>query len=102
MALLLVSQGKCLLRAGQAARARTSLERALSIAAAHEDDMELSQVAELRFALAQALWPAPGERKRAVELAARARDGFKEEGGRYRKDAAEVAAWLETHHAGGP
>jgi len=102
MALLLGSQGRCLLRAGQTARARASLERAVSIAAAREADLEPSEAAAVQFALAQALWHAPADRKRAVELATQARGGFSKEGGRYRKDAAEVTAWLEAHPGGGP
>ena len=75
-----------------AERARPPLERALTLAEAQPDPAEL---AEVRFLLAQALWGV-GEPKRALALAAQARDGFAKGGAPVRSNLDEVVAWLNA------
>ena len=65
----LMDLGRLKLAAGATREARELLERAISIL--EKRDAELT--AEAEFALAQAVWASPGERRRAVDLARRAR-----------------------------
>ena len=103
MAIALGMLGRCSLRVAQPVKARAPLEQALSITRARPDDMDGPDIAEVEFALAQALWSAPAERKRAVELVTEARDQFTRAGGRHVKEAARVEAWMKDHRApGGP
>ena len=65
----LMDLGRLKLAAGATREARELLERAIAIL--EKRDAELT--AEAEFALAQAVWASPGERRRAVDLARRAR-----------------------------
>jgi serine/threonine-protein kinase len=77
-------------------RARVPLERALAIREAQPaDGLEL---ADIRFSLAQALWPS-GERDRAVDLATRARDAYARAGATRSEELGETTAWMARHHA---
>lgn len=80
---------------GAPARALEPLERALKLRL--EKNAAPTDVGETRFVLARALWDSRRDRRRAVELARRARDDF-----RSGKDAgvagvAEIDAWLAKH-----
>ncbi|MCU1279871.1 MAG: hypothetical protein JWM53_3417, partial [bacterium] len=76
------------------AKARTTLERALAIAQTQPGDG--SEVAEVRFALAQALW-LDGKRPEAHALATQAQSVFAGAGATQRKQLAEANAWLARH-----
>jgi len=65
----LMDLGRLKLAAGSTREARDLLERAIAIL--EKRDAELT--AEAQFALAQALWASPAERRRAIELGRRAR-----------------------------
>jgi tetratricopeptide (TPR) repeat protein len=65
----LMELGRLKLAAGAARDARGLLERAIAILG--ERDAEVA--AEAEFALAQAMWTSPGDRRRAVERARHAR-----------------------------
>jgi serine/threonine protein kinase/tetratricopeptide (TPR) repeat protein len=86
--------GSVLLEAGRTREARVQLERAL---AAHEaSPTPADLLGENRFALAQALWPTPPERKRSRRLAEQALADFGTiPGGAARATA--VRRWLEAH-----
>jgi serine/threonine protein kinase/Tfp pilus assembly protein PilF len=85
--------GRVELDAHNPAGARAPLEQGLAIAQAQpEDGRELAQV---KVALAEALWPA--DRKRSHDLAAQARDALSKLGPRAHRDLAEVTAWLAKH-----
>ncbi|RMG97526.1 MAG: serine/threonine protein kinase [Deltaproteobacteria bacterium] len=51
-------------------------------------------LAEARFVLARALWAADRDQARALELAAKARDAYREAGKAREKELGEVEAWL--------
>jgi serine/threonine protein kinase/tetratricopeptide (TPR) repeat protein len=75
------------------AAATPPLERALIIRQTEPDDgVELALV---RFALAEALWPS--DRPRALALAVQARDAFVQGGTRLRSSLTEATAWLAHH-----
>jgi tetratricopeptide (TPR) repeat protein len=82
--------GMDLLGLGRPDEAVPHLERGLALREAHEADA--AELAEMRFALAQALWAQGRERVRAVRLAELARDDF---GGR-EAERHEVEQWLAT------
>jgi tetratricopeptide (TPR) repeat protein len=65
----LMDLGRLKLAAGATHEARDLLERAIAILEKRDADL----AAEAQFALAQALWTSPGERRRALELARHAR-----------------------------
>jgi serine/threonine protein kinase/Tfp pilus assembly protein PilF len=74
--------------------AKATLERALAIREAEPGDgLEL---ADIRFALAQALWQLD-DRARAVGLATQARDAFAKAGASKAEAVAEAVAWLSRH-----
>jgi len=102
MAVTLGALGKCFLHAGRPGQARAPLEQALSIANAHAGDMERAAIAEVELLLGQALWSAPADRKRALELADSARDRYAAAGGRHLKAAARADAWMKGHAPRGP
>ena len=80
-------------RLGRAASAPPLLERALRIVEAQQLDPGI--VARTRFALAQALWDAGGDRRRALLLARQARGDFVPLPGEGDKVAlAEIEQWL--------
>lgn len=87
----LTSLGACHVELGTMAQARSALERALTIRIEKNTDPLL--MAETQFALAQALWPQPAQRRRALELAEAARTSFA--GGLdHAKQRDEVESWL--------
>jgi len=83
--------GIVLLDAKQPRDASAMFERALRLGAS--DPSDLYYIAMLD---ARALWAA-GNKKRAVELARKARDGFTELGKDHADQAKEAAAWLTEH-----
>jgi hypothetical protein len=89
----LTGLGRALLALGHPRDARAPLERALHIRE-HGEPRPVER-AETEFALAQALW-ADGERRRARDLAASARDEFARVSPA-RRQRAEVASWILSH-----
>lgn len=79
-------------RLGHPERALEPLERALKIVEAQE--LEPGAVARTRFALAQALWDAGGDRSRALRLADQAREDFLSQGEEDKTALEEVLRWL--------
>ncbi|MBL9101965.1 MAG: serine/threonine protein kinase [Myxococcales bacterium] len=73
--------------ASLAARALEILERS---------DGPAEELARCRFTLAEALWPAPADRERALALARAARDGYVALPGSEAR-VAEITAWLAAH-----
>jgi tetratricopeptide (TPR) repeat protein len=73
-----------------------TLEHALRAREAHEPDPRL--VAETRFAMAQALWTADSDRKRAVGLATKAAAAYARENDT--ANARTVTTWLGEHATG--
>jgi len=69
--------------------AQTDLEQALTLLA----DADAERTAEVRFALARALWAAPRERARAAALARKARDALGTTASAKRR-VAEIDVWL--------
>ena len=90
----LLSIGRVELGRHAAGRAKAPLERALAIRTAQPDDG--IELADVRFALAQATWSL-GDVARARTLAAQARDAYVRIGPARRAALAEVAAWLGRH-----
>jgi tetratricopeptide (TPR) repeat protein len=71
------------------------LERALLIYEKEDpDDSTAGNLPSARFSLARALWETGKDRRRAVELATQAQDGY---GIGFRIQRAEVEAWLAKH-----
>ncbi len=96
LAFPLTSLGACHVEMGTVAKARPMLERALTIRVESATDSVLS--AETRFALAQALWPQPASRSRALQLAEVARTAFSATGN-HKEQVAEVETWFaEVNH----
>lgn len=93
LAFALTGMGQVELGRGSPARALPLLERALKIRELQSGDT--SALADTRFTLARALWAAGGDRKRAKDLAMKAREGFAATPQRSKKALAEVDAWLE-------
>jgi tetratricopeptide (TPR) repeat protein/predicted Ser/Thr protein kinase len=95
----LLGMGLVELSRNAAARAKPPLERALAIREAQPGDG--AELAEVRFALARALWDDPhssaADRKRARELAVLARDAYDHQGGTLRRPLGQVNAWLARH-----
>jgi len=91
----LTGLGQALVALGRQAEARAPLERALRLREAH--DLDPALLADTRFALAQALWPA-GDRRRAVSLAAMARGAYAPTA-TGRNAEKQVDAWLAGHRA---
>jgi tetratricopeptide (TPR) repeat protein len=89
----LLGRGRVELERGAPAAARAPLERALVIAEAQPGDGR--ELNEVRGALAQALWP--GDRARALALAAKARDGLAKVGPRAHRRCVEIESWLAQH-----
>jgi eukaryotic-like serine/threonine-protein kinase len=75
-------------------RAAPLLERALAIR--ERRGAQPSNLAEVRFALARSLWGAPSTRRRALDLARAARDGYAGAVGQ-EKVAHTVATWVARH-----
>ena len=90
---VLAAIGECHLRAQHPGQARPPLERAFANCASNCGAPR--DRARIEFALAQALWPVKGERKRASELAAAARARWVKVGGRSAEQIARVDLWLQ-------
>ncbi len=71
------------------------LTRALGLREKQPGDA--AELAETRFALAQALWSRVDRRAQARDLATQARDGYASRGEVYAEDTQRVAHWLQTH-----
>jgi eukaryotic-like serine/threonine-protein kinase len=82
-------------RLGRPTRALGLLERALKIMESQE--LEAGLVAQTRFALAQTLWEAGGDRDRALRLARQAHDSFVLLGDQERVALEEVRRWLSRN-----
>jgi tetratricopeptide (TPR) repeat protein len=95
VAYALTGLGDCYLVAGELDKAIEHLERALRIR--EQTGAGVWSMAETRFALAEALWDAGRNRKRAIELARKARDGYAAEGEKAAKDLSIVEGWLEEY-----
>ena len=87
MAAVLFSQGELALARSRPTRSVELIERALSLGMRDRES-------EFQFGLARALWSraAPGDRARAIAVAARARDGFAEQSNE--REQAAATAWL--------
>jgi tetratricopeptide (TPR) repeat protein len=95
----LTGEGLDLLLLGRPAEAIAPLERAAAIRAHARLP---PAVAETAFALSRALWDGGGDRKRALALAGAAREGYagvarRYDSALYRREAAEVEAWIGAH-----
>jgi tRNA A-37 threonylcarbamoyl transferase component Bud32 len=92
--------GQVTLAEHKPADAQALLERAWEFRSTHTADAGIRE--QTAFSLAQAMWEAaPADRKRALELAAEAREGY----AAIPDMASEMALidrWLATHHAGHP
>ena len=87
----LLGEGECYRAMKRPAQAIAPLERALKSSATRPKDPLLAQI---RFALADALWDATRNRKRTLDLAREAREGYRAADD---KDAlAEVDKWLSV------
>jgi tetratricopeptide (TPR) repeat protein len=84
--------GRIELKRGRPAAAIAELERSLSIEQSAKAG-PASDLAEVKFVLAQALWQAHGDRPRALTLAREARSGYASEP-RLQASLAEVDTWL--------
>jgi len=89
----LTGLGRALLALGHPRDARAPLERALRIR--EQGEPRPVERAETEFALAQALW-AEGQRRRARDLAAAARDEYARVTPA-RRQLAEVVTWITSH-----
>jgi len=98
VAFALTGIGDSYLALGQPDEAVEPLERALRIR--EKANVGGADMAETRFALAEALWDARRDRKRAVELAKLARDGYASEGTKSSKDRGIVERWLGRNGRG--
>ncbi len=84
--------GEAHLGAGDPEHARDALERAIALR--EQSDVDPTELARTRFALARALGLRGPARKRAMTLATAARDAYAAAGSHHSEDAARVAAWL--------
>jgi eukaryotic-like serine/threonine-protein kinase len=88
LAWALTGLGRALLGRRQPANAVAPLEEALAIRV--ENHVPSAQLGETRFELARVLWSRPEDRRRAIELAARAKIDYGDD----EKTVAEISAWL--------
>jgi tetratricopeptide (TPR) repeat protein len=88
---VLVGVGRARMRAGNAAGAVAPLERAVKLGESRAGDPR--DLADARFALAQALWASPASRDRAKKLARDARATY-EKASWFKDRFAAVDAWL--------
>jgi tetratricopeptide (TPR) repeat protein len=95
VAYALTGIGDCYLALGNLDDAVEPLERALRIR--EKAGVGGAAMAETRFALAEVLWDSRRDRKRAVELAKLAREGYATEGDKSTKDLGIVDRWLERN-----
>ena len=89
--------GKALLAAGRGPEAIPQFERWLAQRIAERSALDWQ--AEAGFWLAQALWTRPTDRRRALAVAADARSRYREAGGGFASELAEVEAWLAARGA---
>jgi len=92
VASLLMKIGGAALGASDTRKSISALERALSIREKHPE--HATDLAETRFALAKALKKSGGDKKRAMTLAANAREAYVAAGDNYKKNVAEVDEWI--------
>jgi tetratricopeptide (TPR) repeat protein len=88
--------GRIELKRGHPIAAVAPLERALAIEQSAGKGGPASDLAQVRFTLAQALWDTHSDRQRAVTLAREARAVYATEP-RFNQDLAETDAWLAAH-----
>ncbi len=101
VAVPLLGIGRAELLGGHAVDAVAPLERALGLLE-HEREGDPTR-ADVRAALARALWKSGKDRARAKELAARAREAYVAIGGEREPELAELEAWLrDTASKGAP
>jgi hypothetical protein len=81
-------------RTGDVAGAVAVLERALALPGVVDGDPEI--LAEVRLALARALWASGSDRDRALELARLAREGYVALGESKLERVSEVDEWLAS------
>jgi tetratricopeptide (TPR) repeat protein len=94
-ALALAHLSEAYLAKGRARDALPLLTRAVAVMESHQ--VVLGDRAELRFALARALWTTGSDRKRALTLAADARDDFAAVGAGRKDDLERLDEWLAGH-----
>jgi tRNA A-37 threonylcarbamoyl transferase component Bud32/tetratricopeptide (TPR) repeat protein len=87
--------GTCLMDLGRPKDAATRFERALE--SRRKMGARSGTIAEVAFALAEALWTLPPERRQARELAEQALALYREEGAVSAANAQRVAEWLAAH-----
>jgi len=92
VSLPLLLEGKARLAAGVPAQAIAPLERSLAICEAAA--VSPQQKGDVSFTLARALVASGRDRKRALDLARRAKDLYREQGKGYEDKLGEVDAWL--------
>jgi tetratricopeptide (TPR) repeat protein/tRNA A-37 threonylcarbamoyl transferase component Bud32 len=80
---------------GQSDQAAALLGRALAIA--EPGKTPYADLAAARFALARALWVAGADHERARSLAGAARDGYRSDSWRDRRERRAIDAWLARH-----
>jgi tetratricopeptide (TPR) repeat protein len=90
----LLGIGRVELGRHNATSAKAPLERALAILEAQPGDG--SDLADVRFALAQAMW-LTGDQQKAHSLATQAHAAFAKAGPSKQKPLAEATAWMERH-----
>jgi len=84
--------GEAQLGLGKPESARPLLERACDIGSS--GSMDPADLAEWRFALAKALWPAHSDRNRAMDLAQQALEGLAQLTPNHARERREVTTWL--------
>jgi tetratricopeptide (TPR) repeat protein len=94
-AVMLLNLGDIDLELGQPARAVPNLENA--VIALRASESAGPRVADAEFVLARALWKSRQDRKRAREIARRARAAFAEVGDDHASQVATIDAWLKSH-----
>jgi tetratricopeptide (TPR) repeat protein len=92
LAYSLVGLGRSYLALHQPDRALPELERANALRESHR--MQPRALAETRFALARGLWETGSDRRRALSLAAQARDGYASSGPGFDAERSEIQAWM--------
>ncbi len=93
----LAGLGRCALTRGEPAVALPLLERALALRKAHPGSP--SALGMTRFALAQALWAAKKDRRRALALAKHAQADYQKAGQHQQQNLQAVENWLAQHSA---
>jgi tetratricopeptide (TPR) repeat protein len=94
----LLGMGRAWLARHEPARAVPVLESAVRLR--EPDPSGSAELAQARFALAQALWESGGDRARGLALAAQAHDGLAGAGPRYQEELRRLDQW-QTQQAKG-